>query len=53
LARNFEVAGEIALAPIAFGAEDLETIVHAPLPIVSRFTSAPNPKPPNQSTETA
>src|SRR3546814_9546200 len=30
LARHFEPLGEIALAPVALGAQDLEAVLHAP-----------------------
>src|SRR3546814_4417222 len=30
LARHFEPLGEIALAPVALGARDLEAVLHAP-----------------------
>ena len=35
LARDFEPIGEIALAPVAFGAQHLEAIVHSPLRRIS------------------
>src|SRR3546814_15600862 len=42
LARHFEPLGEIALAPVALGAQDLEAVLHAPR-IRCQICATPSP----------